>query len=698
MIRLIDQPLSLQIDVAANPKAGAKKFPGGYITTNMFAQVPILLERLGVANIMDAATITVLPEEKEKENLQKDELIGLKYYILWTLHDYAEITPVIVYLVAKTAYTLNNVYPLEQADLHINRQGDGYFWLYLAENHELFQSVFGIEMFRRRDRSYLSLVDLTQTKINFVELPPNNYLGVKLLKGVPELIRTPRGITRIMPFDSTMDPYYTRYNIVPGPLRGYIETIESSTPLDNLKSLYCTSLTGDTDEFVWTLVKLILKFPGTYIAGGFVNSIVHPSVLHIPIIFENQVWVQDSFHSVLSYARGSTSTAEIGELSYVFRHILTLAEYTKLIKLFPPLALHIIETPGGNTVYIRLFNRSPDIDVFMTGSAEEVATKAVNIATALNRIKQPVTTKAYFSTEHCFTIQVNHRLPRVQLIKRAYETKEQIVAGFDIDPCGVMMYLQDGVMTIKATQAYEKSVQYGINVVTPSRQSQTFNARIIKYRRRGFEIYIAGNIYRRFRFGNIDGVLPCDIYTFRDLLRYFKYNASVVREIRSLDPMGYPLISQVGTEIIESKPIRQARPISDYNSDVGPKVAEYLHANAEIFGTSGGSFGDHRIGDLLNNGGNIRREDLFFYANTADKRDVRVKPAFRLHMYLLRLFWESVDPMTQINGSFVPTQFDYFGNGNFVQCAVSVSLQVQTEDDVHALKAHFKALRDIAGA
>ena len=49
-----------------------------------------------------------------------------------------------------------------------------------------------------------------------------------------------------------------------------------------------------------------------------------------------------------------------------------------------------------------------------------------------------------------------------------------------------------------STQSYIDAVQYGINVVVPCWQSQTFNSRLNKYIKKGYDIYLPGNIIKRF--------------------------------------------------------------------------------------------------------------------------------------------------------------------------------------------------------
>lgn len=78
--------------------------------------------------------------------------------------------------------------------------------------------------------------------------------------------------------------------------------------------------------------------------------------------------------------------------------------------------------------------------------------------------------------------------PKIQLIKRLYQNPFEVLLGFDLDSCAVAW---DGEKFLY-TERYIYAVNHGVNLVDPARQSPSYNARLKKYKERGFNFLIPG--------------------------------------------------------------------------------------------------------------------------------------------------------------------------------------------------------------
>ncbi len=77
---------------------------------------------------------------------------------------------------------------------------------------------------------------------------------------------------------------------------------------------------------------------------------------------------------------------------------------------------------------------------------------------------------------------------RIQVITRLYYSMEQVLLGFDLDSCCVGY---DGKRVLALPRAV-RALALGYNLVDPTRQSTTYETRLLKYARRGFRIATPG--------------------------------------------------------------------------------------------------------------------------------------------------------------------------------------------------------------
>lgn len=73
-----------------------------------------------------------------------------------------------------------------------------------------------------------------------------------------------------------------------------------------------------------------------------------------------------------------------------------------------------------------------------------------------------------------------------QIVLRHYRNPAEVVLGFDIDSCRILMHQGQ----IWYTESFLHAVKHATNFVSLKRASTTYNKRLIKYWKRGFSIYI----------------------------------------------------------------------------------------------------------------------------------------------------------------------------------------------------------------
>ena len=121
-----------------------------------------------------------------------------------------------------------------------------------------------------------------------------------------------------------------------------------------------------------------------------------------------------------------------------------------------------------------------DYDVFIYGLNEEDAN--AKIVRILSRIKATSITRS----ENAITIYEWSR--EIQIILRLYQTKAEVLYGFDVDSCCVGFDGSKVWMTPRAKYSFENM----INCIDFDRMSPTYELRLAKYMKRGFSVYIPG--------------------------------------------------------------------------------------------------------------------------------------------------------------------------------------------------------------
>lgn len=143
-----------------------------------------------------------------------------------------------------------------------------------------------------------------------------------------------------------------------------------------------------------------------------------------------------------------------------------------------------------NLRFLRGF-RAADIDLFLTTRDPDVAFETVlEIFRRLRRAVPPTCQIEVLRTANSVTFLLPWPYRSIQVVNRLYHSAEQVLLGFDLDCCCVAY---DGARVLALPRAL-RALRRGYNLVDPSRQSLTYESRLMKYARRGFTIAIPGDL------------------------------------------------------------------------------------------------------------------------------------------------------------------------------------------------------------
>lgn len=130
-----------------------------------------------------------------------------------------------------------------------------------------------------------------------------------------------------------------------------------------------------------------------------------------------------------------------------------------------------------------------DVDLFLiTRSCSEAIKCIVEIDKHIreNIAQNLISQISIMRTEHATTWFLPQPYRNIQVIHRLYYSMEHVLLGFDIDSCCVGY---DGHRVVALPRAV-RALRYRYNLVDPSRQSTTYEARLVKYAQRGFRIAV----------------------------------------------------------------------------------------------------------------------------------------------------------------------------------------------------------------
>lgn len=131
-----------------------------------------------------------------------------------------------------------------------------------------------------------------------------------------------------------------------------------------------------------------------------------------------------------------------------------------------------------------------DVDIFMYGITE----KEANIK--LQKIADIIKGVPYL-TDNAYTFIAPKLKDKIhdfsaQVILRLYESPSEILHGFDIQACKVLMMMEEGSIKYYSTPSFIETMQYNAVWIDTERQSSTYALRLIKYFSKGFSVLLTG--------------------------------------------------------------------------------------------------------------------------------------------------------------------------------------------------------------
>jgi hypothetical protein len=544
--------------------------------------------------LIDKTKHIKLPEEYNR-NCTSEYMNGFKNYLDLCLNRPIDnLTESDVFYIAVVAYRYNYTAPLVCYDQDkVNSLSDTYYWFYLAHT-KYFRGVMEVEMYRRRIISKLELVDLSCLNIGYSNeedkdgiINPGNYSCTEDYRTLSE---------------NTVN---TNFNMP-------METVLHYEP---------------------NLIRLINKIlkAGGIIAGGFVNNLINPvykryfrnNFCRLPFNTNTALAVPEKLSNfILNYDKVDecSTVPKITEDEKLLEHFNVMCKNsTRSVCLAKQ---NFYKDKFGKLFALDLV-RSHDMDIFVTGENHLENVKKIIDAIYFNN-------GIYISNIHHTESSISfilHDMIKIQIIKRAYKNVEEILGGFDLNPSKAALFLdKEGKWKFVAPQAYIDAAQYGVNVLVPCWQSETFNSRLSKYRKKGYDIYLPGDIIRRFELG----------------------------ERKDLQAKGN--LTELVT-FIGDPHIWNMRDLSDYDS----KSLEYLCKTKGIVTDLVGI--EQRVPLILSGNRKPNMNDLFYaYNRTCKAYNHSHYTSFERYELLIKissLFWRTTNPATQLTGSFNPTKLNY---------------------------------------
>ncbi|KAK1776822.1 hypothetical protein QBC45DRAFT_394854 [Copromyces sp. CBS 386.78] len=134
--------------------------------------------------------------------------------------------------------------------------------------------------------------------------------------------------------------------------------------------------------------------------------------------------------------------------------------------------------------YHEKFAPASDVDLFLYGLSEEQAIEKIKeIESSVRDALLCETTTV--RTKHAVTICSQYPTRHIQIVLRIYKSVSEILTGFDIDCSGAAYDGKQVYCTPRALQSYMTQT----NHIDLTRRSPSYENRLSKYSRRGFEVY-----------------------------------------------------------------------------------------------------------------------------------------------------------------------------------------------------------------
>lgn len=133
-------------------------------------------------------------------------------------------------------------------------------------------------------------------------------------------------------------------------------------------------------------------------------------------------------------------------------------------------------------------NKSSDVDLFLYAMSEDDATAKLQHIYAV--VQQNTGSRSEIvRAKHAVTILGQYPARHIQIVLRIYKSPAEVLMGFDVDCCCVGF---DGKKAYALPRA-QRAITKGYNLVDLSRRSLTYEVRLFKYAKRGFQVALPGH-------------------------------------------------------------------------------------------------------------------------------------------------------------------------------------------------------------
>jgi hypothetical protein len=432
-----------------------------------------------------------------------------------------------VYTTAIEAYRNKDLSKLQNIKITLPLQ-DNQYWLYLAQEPELFYSIMEIESYLH-SKNKLFLHDVTRHAFSFKTKQDGDLLYPLNEEGLP--IQPNILSPNIKIFTSFRTFLNTNINQVEETLSNYsMETI--------------------------LFYRQALKI-GAVVSGIFAYDLVCPTYdfnLIDPSTFDfrNPPYAYNKIPGLYEcikvfYARhiSASSSAEANvniDVNLLFQ-IRQQYEYYDLESELIRLRQHLLV--WNNYLYYLEFLPSTSIHLYITDQKQLAS--LINLC--LNKIHGNIGTIQH--TENCIIARDIPNLPTVYIMKLQCSSIEDIIASLDLPALGVVI-TEKGIF---CSQAYILCVEYGINIVIP--RGRNINPQLIKCYDLGLIPYFPRHIITMLKESENTSNLK-ELYLFRNKIRLFEnkdysFEIGLQRETKSVYSYANRVVSQLQCNCGENK-------------------------------------------------------------------------------------------------------------------------------------------------
>jgi hypothetical protein len=397
---------------------------------------------------------------------------------------YRDVSPQLAAGLIYVVPLIGDVEPLHRLGKHLNRAGDDYFWLYLAENASLFHAqlndtLYQEEMAHLEDQDGKEEKDGKDEKdgkerVRRVELTPQKRAVDHDLNKVDTLRDLSYVDLKYLPIDARNIIASTKVKVVGNNRREWadqytqvnLSLLEGLREGKDFKKTLLESFADAGDGYAkylndkLNLVEKILSIPGVAICGGFPAYLVNP-------YFGNELRSFDALIQEDKSAPKVTPRPPIYPvLSNHFPSLPPVLSPSMLPVPFPclppmplpslPPMLSNYSTPPTTQIISMGTKAFPfkDIDIFLYGDHD--------IKETVGRILALFPDSNVIVYKHSITIidRLTHGLC-VQIIKRHYRTLTQVLSGFDLDSCACAVIMEENkeVSELKKEESVEGKLQ-----------------------------------------------------------------------------------------------------------------------------------------------------------------------------------------------------------------------------------------------